>query len=273
MPRTTGKSRGKPKRKPEAQAAGPSLRELQDRFWQSLAGEPDAELLAAIGGSEHLGSAERLEVYRNMYFLRLLEVLREDHPQLAKLLGDDAFADLARAYLAVHPSLHPSVRHVGDALVDFLATSPPPGLPPFAVDLARLEWARREVFDAPDAQPLKATDLAALDPERVAELRLELVPACMTMVAEWPVHEVWKDTGAAPAPKRTALRVWREGFTVFHTAIDDAEEAALARLAGGATFAEVCELFAQTVALEEAAREAGALLARWLEDGILRAPR
>jgi hypothetical protein len=66
--------------------------------------------------------------------------------------------------------------------------------------------------------------------------------------------------------------VWREGFTVFHTSIDAPEEAALARLAGGATFAEVCELFAQSASLEDAAREAGALLARWLEDGILRAP-
>jgi hypothetical protein len=75
-----------------------------------------------------------------------------------------------------------------------------------------------------------------------------------------------------PAPQRTVLRVWREGFKVFHAAIDEIEEAALARLAGGATFAAVCELFAQTTSLEDAAHAAGALLARWLEDGIVRTP-
>ena len=257
---------------PKPPATGPSLRELQARFWDSLAGEPDAALLATIDPSEHLDPAQRLDVYRNMYFLRLLEVLREDYPQLATLLGDDAFAELARVYLSAHPSRHPSVRHVGDALPGFLATSAPGDLPPFAADLARLEAARRDVFDAPDATPLTASDLAALDPDRVAELPLELVPACITLVVAWPVHEVWKDPSAAPAPKRTALRVWREGFKVFHAAIDDAEEAALARLANGATFATVCELFAQRTSLEEAAREAGALLARWLEDGILRPP-
>jgi hypothetical protein len=202
----------------------------------------------------------------------LLEVLREDYPQLARLLGDDAFAALARAYLRAHPSRHPSVRHVGDALPEFLANSAPADLPPFAADLARLEWARREVFDAPDAAPLTASDLAALERARVAELPLELVPGCMTLVAAWPVHEVWKDPSTAPAPRRTALRVWREGFKVFHATVDDAEEAALAKLAGGATFATVCELFAQTTSFEDAAREAGALLARWLEDGILRPP-
>jgi hypothetical protein len=266
MPRET-KSRG------EAGKPGPTLRDLQDRFWHSLAGEPDPDLLATIDESERLGSAERLDVYRNMYFLRLLEVLREDYPRLAQLLGGEPFADLARAYLSVHPSVHPSVRHVGAALVDFLASSPPPGLPPFAVDLARLEWARGEVFDAPDAEPLGALDLVSMDPEGVAQLRLELVPACITLVADWPVQDIWKAPGASAQPKRTALRVWREGFTVFHAPIDAAEEAALARLAGGATFAEVCELFAQSASLEEAAREAGALLARWLEDGILRAPQ
>jgi hypothetical protein len=257
-------------RKPPA--GGPSLRELQTRFWHALAGEPDAELVATIEPSAHLDPGERLDVYRSMYFLRLLEVLREDYPQLAQLLGDDAFAELARVYLSAHPSRHPSVRHVGDALPEFLATRAPGDLPPLAADLARLEWVRREVFDAPDAAPLTAGDLAALDPERVAELPLELVPACATLVAAWPVHEVWKDPAATPAPKRTALRVWREGFKVFHAAIDGAEEAALARLAGGATFAAVCELFAQTASLEDAALEAGALLARWLEDGILRPP-
>jgi hypothetical protein len=262
----------KPPPGPETSSGGPSLRDLQARFWHSLAGEPDAELLATIDASEHLDPAERLDVYRNMYFLRLLEVLREDYPQTAQLVGDEAFADLARAYLGAHPSRHPSVRHVGDALPEFLATAVPAALPAFAADLARLEWARREVFDAPDATPLTASDLAALDPERVAELPLELVPSCMTLVAAWPVHEVWKDPSVAPAPKRTALRVWREGFKVFHAAIDDAEEAALGRLAGGATFATVCELFAQTTSLEEAAREASALLARWLEDGVLRTP-
>jgi hypothetical protein len=248
------------------------LRDLQARFWQSLAGEPDAELLATIAPSEHLDPAERLDVYRNMYLFRLLEVLREDYPKLVQLLGDDRFADVARGYLSVHPSHHPSVRHVGDALPEYLATSPPADLPACAADLARLEWARREVFDAPDATPLEAGDLAGLDPDRVAELPLELVAACITLVAAWPVHEVWKDPGMTPAPKRTALRVWREGFKVFHAAIDDAEEAALAKLAGGATFATVCELFAKTASMEDAARQAAALLARWLEDGVLRAP-
>src|SRR5207249_3109218 len=74
-------------------------------------------------------------------------------------------------------------------------------------------------------------------------LRFTLVPACARLVTRWPVHRLWDDAAAPLAPARTALRVWREGFLVYHTAMDPAEEAALDRLVAGAPFAAVCEGF------------------------------
>ncbi len=77
----------------------------------------------------------------------------------------------------------------------------------------------------------------------------------------WPVHRLWADA-AALVPARTALRIWREGFFVYQTAMDPAEEAALDRLVAGEPFAAVCEGF-------DAPAEAAALLLRWIEDGII----
>jgi hypothetical protein len=250
-----------------------TLRELQELFWRSLTGEAQAALLRQIPGAGPLTAADRLEIYQRMYLSRLIDVLREDYPRVAEVLGAETFADLAQAYLAAHPSTDPSVRHVGGALADFLATEPVPGLPPSLADLARLEWARLEVFDAPDARPLAIADLAAMSAERMPTVRLALVPACVVVVTAWPVHEVWGEPAAAARfqPARTALRVWRQDFTVYHARVDAVEEAALTRLAAGGTFANVCELFAEA-SPEDAAREAGALLARWLEDGIRRLP-
>ena len=80
------------------------------------------------------------------------------------------------------------------------------------------------------------------------------------------MHQLWDDAAALLAPARTALRVWREGFLVYHTAMEPAEEAALGRLVAGEPFAAVCEGFDDPA-------EAGALLLRWIEDGIVaRAP-
>ena len=229
-----------------------------------------------IAGTAPLPPSDRLEIYRRMYLWRLLDVLREDYPRVAEILGDDAFRATATAYLGAHPSLHPSARHLGAGFADFVAAHAADA-PAVVADLARLEWTRVEVFDAPDAPALTVADLGALDAERIAGLVLAPVPACATLVADWPVHEVWKTpaTAAGIAPARTALRVWREGFTVYHAPMDAAEEAAWARLAAGAPFADVCEAFATAGHMEsddEAGRAAASLLARWVDDGILARP-
>ena len=56
---------------------------------------------------------------------------------------------------------------------------------------------------------------------------------------------------------------------MFHAAIDPVEEAAFAVVAAGRPFAEVCDAVAEHVEPEHAPAEAGALLARWIEDGLL----
>ena len=246
----------------------PSLRELQGAFWRSIAREPGAArvpdrlLLETVPPTPTLAPAERVHVYAGMYLWRLVDALREDFPKLATVLGDDGFADLVRDYVAAHPSTEPSIRHLGRALPAFLAGYQPA----YLADLARLEWTRLEVFDAPDATPLTAADLRRIAPEDWPGLRFTLVPACARLVTRWPVHQLWDDAAALLAPARTALRVWREGFLVYHTAMDPAEEAALERLVAGEPFAAVCEGFDDPA-------EAGALLLRWIEDGIVaRAP-
>jgi hypothetical protein len=209
-----------------------------------------------------------------MYCARLVDALREDYPRLAALLGAAAFADVAHAYLAEHPSTHPSLRWFGRHLADFLARADGPGLPRFAADVARLEWARLAVFDAPDQNALELASLRSVAPDAWPNLRFRLGPAVEVIEASWPAHRIWERAGTAQAPEgfdldETYLRVWRQGDQVFQAAMDEAERAALAAVAAGETFAELCERVAAVVGAEAAAATAGALVLRWVEDGIL----
>ena len=243
---------------------GPSLRELQGAFWRALAtrpggeGTPVPELAGVVSSTGRLSASERVDIYAGMYFWRIVEALAEDFPKVRAVLGGDAFADLVRDYLAAHPSTEPSIRHIGGALPAFLAGRSPG----YLGDLARLEWTRLDVFDSPDAVPLTLDELRGVPAAEWPALRLALVPACARVVLDWPVHRLWADTEATPAPERTALRIWREDFVVSQCVMDAEEEAALGRLAAGATFAAICEPFADPAA-------AGALLLRWIEDGII----
>jgi len=249
--------------------SSPALRDVQAGFWRSLhEGAPDEGLTRVIAPSATLDPTERVAIYQAMYFWRLHEVLREDFPKLVEALGDD-FETLARDYLAAHPSEHPSVRHVGDRLPAFVATHALVRERPWLAELARLERARIDAFDAPDATPVVAADLRAIPPDAWADLRLEVIPALDVVESAWPVHEVWADPAAEPERRETTVRVWRHDFAVFHAAIDPLERAAFAAVRDGRTFGEVCGVVAEHVDPATAPAEAGALLARWIEDGLV----
>jgi hypothetical protein len=251
----------------------PSLRELQGLFWRSIAGPPHGlglapALLEVAEPSATLDPAARLRVYADAYFWRLRDVLAEDFPRVAAILGPERFEDLVREYLRGHPSEHPSVRYLGHDLAAVVAQHA--DLPPYLADLGRLEWARLEVFDAFDCEPLTADALRAVRSEDWPQLRFAPIPALAVLRADWPVHEVWGGTDAASlASAPTVIRVWRaQDYRVYHAPMDARDAEALDRLMAGEPFEIVCTAFDDLPPLEGAQR-ATALLARWLEDGII----
>jgi hypothetical protein len=260
------------------------LAELERELFRAITGAhdraevQDLAVLDEIRGDARLSAGARLAVYARMYCARLVDALREDYPRLAALLGVELFGDVAHAYVDAHPSTHPSLRWFGRDFGDFLARDDREGVPPFAADLARLEWARLGVFDAPDGDALALAALRSLAPEAWPTLRLRLGPAVDVLALEWPVHRVWEAAGAAAEspsatfePSATHLRVWRQGDRVFQSVMDETERVALASVGAGETFAELCARVAAVAGADAAASTAGALVLRWLEDGILAA--
>ncbi len=257
--------------------AVPCLRDLQESFFDAIARPPlgreaaPSALPRVVRERPPLDAQARIAIYREMYRARLLDILRDDFPSTAAMLGDD-FLAVAEAYLDRTPSRHPSVRWVGHAFAEFLASSLSDDPPTFAPDLARLEWARLEVFDDADATPLHIDDLRRVPPGRWADLRFHLIPAFCLLEFHWPVQEIWAEphpTQRRWGPRTTTVRVWRQGFAVYQARVDATELLALECVKANEPFAVLCERVASTVPEERAAAVAGALVLRWAEDGIL----
>jgi len=261
------------------------LRELQARFLRSIATTAelsrvhgfDPALRELVEARGPLGSAQRLGVYAEMYWARLVDVLRNDFPRVSAILGDDRFTTLASAYLERNPSTNPSVRWVGTGFADFLAERGPLADLPFLADLARFEWTRLAVFDAADAVPLRLEALRAIPPSKWPRLTFRPVPALRVLRCAWPVHELWasddpKAAATMVRPVATVLRVWREAFTVYQTHVDTVEQVALRQLLAGAPFGVMCDRLEALLPPPAVAREAGALILRWVEDQILASP-
>lgn len=242
---------------------------------------PDATALV-IGDTR--GSADaRIHVYQHMYQARIVEALETQFPRVARWLGAAAFAELGAAYIADEPSRHPSLRFIGQRFPDWLAAqAPADARHGVLAELARLEWAREDVFDAVDEPTLTLDAIRGFTPDRFAELPLRLVAAHRRVRTARPLAALWDAIGPAghTAEARLlddtaatgtgeALLVWRQGIAVFHRATDAAESAALDAIAGGTTFGAVCEALSRDSSEEEAAAQAFAWLSTWAADELL----
>ncbi len=261
-----------------------SLHDLQARFFDSIA-RPlrsenaewqgfDPQLVAVIQSQGQLGPDERLDIYAQMYCARLLDALLEDFPRVAAIVGEEHFRALGRTYLRQFPSSHPSLRYLGTHFSEFLTTSAAETAFPFLGDLAQLEWTRLDVFDAPDAEPLRLEDLQVIPVDAWATIRFHIIPALETLTCAWPVQQVWKADDLTKCeklqPMTTVLRVWRQDFTVYQASIDTVEQTALAGIRAREPFAAVCATLEPLVSSpEETSTLIGSLLLRWVEDGIL----
>jgi len=251
---------------------------LQRRFFELVVGPAprDADVERLMVGDQRASAVERLDVYANMYFFRILDVLRDHFPKLAAAVGDDAFRELGAAYLRAHPSTDPSLRNVGRAVPGFVRAHGATAGRPWLAELAALEWARLDVFDRADVGLLARERLAALPPDAFAHLALALVPAHEVVAARHAVEDTWRalEAGGALAPPREApagyaLLVWRRGVDVYHRPLEPGEAEALALVRAGTTFGALCTLLGREREASEAAVLAVELLGRWLADELL----
>ncbi len=275
------------------------LHVLQRRFWRLITeprgvastlaelakDDPSAAPLAGwIAQDDEDAARERLEVYADMYFFRLLDALKSEVPKVAQWMGDDDFHDLVADYLVAHPSTRPSLRHSAAALPGFLAShvagAACPGLP----DLARLELARNDAFDGPESPRLEAQALAALPTDAWPRLCFHVAPTVRRLRLRTSTIPTWRALADGRPPPRTSADiggciVWRSRAPgaedeVWHRAVCQTELEALGAAAAGATFDRLCEILAagldpRLVNATDAARPALEVLLRWLRDGLL----
>lgn len=223
------------------------------------------------GDPRGLIAGGELGIYAHAYGARLLEALRVDHPKLVAALGDERFAALVEGYVAARPPSSFTLRDYGVDLPRWLAGA---DAPPWAADLARLERARVEAFDAADAAPLTRDELATRAPEELPGLVLRWVPAAQVVTVAWSVDDTWSDLedGVAPRPATAGPRtilVWRRDVEVIHRTLEADEAAVADAVATGASFADVCETLARHS--DEPAARAIELLVRWLDAACLTA--
>jgi hypothetical protein len=253
------------------------LRQLQRDLQCHLLGEPSA-IADAIVDAPPLPVADRLDIYRNGYRVRLIEALDETYPILHAVLGDEVFQALGEEFVAAQPSVHRSIRWYGGELAEFLRQRSPFAEQPILAELALLEWTLAEVFDAADADPKPRAAFSAIDPSAWSELRFEFHPSLRRLHLQWNTTAVWqtvsRDRDAAPPDPACADQpmpwlLWRQNLQNYFRSMTADEAAALDAALRGATFGEMCEALGAWLPEDDIPLRAAGLLGLWADSGII----
>jgi len=247
----------------------PNLAAWQATFTDYLQNGSGEAVLSAQITTQHIAAEVRLDVYRNAYYTRLEEALAHDFPALLAALGDHDFGRLMAEYLRVHPSTSPTLRDLGHALPEWLSAQ---GKAEHA-DLAVLEWAVLNAFDAADERLLDQESLALLFPEDWATLRIRLHPSLSLLALDSNAVDFWR-TWHSESLKSTLVPSATNWLVVVRGAqgpvlinVNETQHAVLERLQREETVATVCVGMTAYATAQEISQLVADTLARAVASG------
>lgn len=238
--------------------------ENTQRIW--VDGTPMSQVASSfIKPNDRLSSLERLQIYNQQYWWRLLGCFGEDFRGVRAVIGERKFDRLATAYLTEHGSQSWSLRNLGQLVPAFLESHPELTQPhsELALEMARVEWARVEAFDGPSRPPIDPHRLGNANPEK---LRLGIQPYVTFLELRYPIDSLIKkfresqvETGSAsnavaetrhrrtklirskPASEPIHLAIHRIDCSVYYKRLDPEAFTLLSSLREGMMLADACE--------------------------------
>lgn len=234
--------------------------------------------------------AAGMAIYRNGYRTRLVDTLRSTYERTARWVGEDAFRQAAAHHVISHPPTSWTLDDLGEGFEETLRelfTGDPE-----VAELAWLEWAMHRCFVCADVNPMDAVGFgeatASFQEDDWANMRLTFLPGTYLTKISHDIGELWRALKQenATAPEYALSRplyciVWRDDLKPVFMQVAEKEGQALARLLGGASYADACaaltehdcetngETRKEAPSDDEAAAKAGAMLGRWLHHGML----
>lgn len=247
-----------------------SLLDLQGDFCRYLRSD-GAMALDRVAPAAQRG----LKVYHYAHRATLTAALRDVFERTHAWLGDDRFDDAVRTHIGGHAPSSWTLADYGLGFDRTLAMLYPDS--PEVSELAWLDWSLRSAFNGPDSPPLDRAALGEVDWDTA---RLVLAPTLVWQKVRTNVATLWHalaDGDAAPPAAEVlavplVLTVWRDGLMPRFQTVTRPEHSALMLAMNGVPFGEICEtLAARQPDPEEVASQAGAMLGRWIAEGVLTA--
>jgi len=252
-----------------------SLREIQENFQDYVLQHEQPAIRDSVVSTAKVNADVRLNVYKNAYSLRLIEILASYFPMLQQWVGEDVFNNMMLKYIEAYPSNHFSVRYFGRHFHQFIAND---FLKPEQAEMAYFEWSLEGALDAIDGPHLIIDDMAKIPPESWAGLQLQPHPSACLIKLYYNVPEIWlalKDEKSPPAvakQKDSAMwLLWRWQTQAYFCSLSEQQLWMFTALQQGQSFADICEGLSEMMPEDDVALFAGNNLSGWVNEGVFTA--
>ncbi len=199
--------------------------------------------------NSHLTSLERVEIYHQQYWWRLLDCLHKNFPMVTVLYGYESFnRGIGVPYLTEHPASHWALCRLGETLPVWLREKE---FPQLTVEAAEIDRASGESFFIGAHPPLEAEEIASGE---ILERRLRLQPYVHLFALEEDLFtlreellkkkvEEWKGcTFPEYAKKRGYFAIYRSAENLVKWApLSATEYHILKKIGEGISIQEICE--------------------------------
>jgi putative DNA-binding protein len=251
------------------------LARQQDEFQRCIMTGDDAVLDEILDGPRKERDS-LFGVYRHAYGSRLVEAIRNDHKLLHSYLGDEMFDAMGHAYVAANPSQHPNLRWFSQAVPDFLKSADPYRKYPELCEIAAIEKALNDAFDAADAPVLAYTEMSRFAPEAWADLKFDLQPSAFRLDLETNACAIWlalkndeTPPDAVELQQPCRLLIWRKDITPMFRELGIEESIMWDEAARGIPFGVLCSILATYDDPDYAAVRGSNYLHGWITTGLL----
>lgn len=199
-----------------------SLAQQQQSLLAALFEWPAQNAMKNIAACAEDTGARGIKAYQTNGHVLAERALQAAYPVIRQLLGDESFADLARALWHAYPPQHGDVGRWGENLATFIGASEQLAAEPYLADVARAEWCMHQISTAASvlSNPASLTLLTTEDPTSVT---LAIAPGSRVLRSAWPVASILNaHLAGEPAFDVVAVQlrnqlpqdlvVWRSGF-------------------------------------------------------------
>jgi len=165
------------------------LRQLQSEFSQHLLHQPvDLSALDVIGP---FPVEQLMGLYRNNFYISLSQYLEACFPAVLALVGEEFFAQLAKAYIMQSPLDKAELDVFGAGFPHFIEQAEQTQSLVYLGDVALLDWAFDSAKAVVHIDVFPFEKLAQLDELQQLKIRFQLAPKTLLIKAQYPLLKIW----------------------------------------------------------------------------------